>query len=76
MVLIIPLLIAFAGFYRVTQSPSFGMYRTVDIVQLLGSGACFGAVMVVVIVSVLIVSQERIRKRPVNSSRQRRRTPS
>lgn len=50
---IIPLMIAFAGFYRVTQSPSFGMYRTVDVVQLLGSGACFGAAMVGVIMSVL-----------------------
>jgi hypothetical protein len=43
---IIPLLIGFAGFYRVTQSPNFEMYRAVDIVQLLGSGVCFGAVMV------------------------------
>jgi hypothetical protein len=50
---IILLLIAFEGFYRVTQSPSFGMYRTVDIVQLLGSGVCFGATMVGVIVNVL-----------------------
>ena len=50
---IILLLTAFAGFYRVTQSPSFGMYRTVDIVQLVGSGVCFGATMVGVIVSVL-----------------------
>ena len=46
---IIPLLIGFVGFYRVTQSPSFGMYRAVDIVQLLGSGVCFGAAMVGVI---------------------------
>ncbi len=30
---IIQLLAAFTGFYRVTQSPSFGMYRTVDIVN-------------------------------------------
>jgi len=45
----IPLLIGFVGFYRVTQSPSFDMYRAVDIVQLLGSGVCFGAAMVGVI---------------------------
>jgi hypothetical protein len=43
---IIPLLIGFAGFYRVTQSPNFEMYRAVDIVQLLGSGVCFGATLV------------------------------
>jgi hypothetical protein len=42
---IIPLLTAFAGFYRVAQSPSLAMYRAVDIVQLLGSGVCFGAAM-------------------------------
>ena len=52
-VLIILMFIALSGVYRVTQSPSFGMYRTVDIVQLLGSGVCFGAAMVGVIVSVL-----------------------
>jgi hypothetical protein len=50
---IIPLVTGFAGFYRVTQSPTFGMYRTVDIVQLLGSGVCFGAVMVGVILTVV-----------------------
>ena len=33
---IIPILIGFAGFYRVTQSPSFEVYRAVDVVQLLG----------------------------------------
>lgn len=42
-VFIIPLLIGLLGFYRVTQSPQFESYRTVDVVQLLGSGACFGA---------------------------------
>jgi len=31
---IIPLLIGFVGFYRVTQSPIFEIYRAVDIVQL------------------------------------------
>lgn len=46
---IIPLMIGFVGFYRVTQSPSFEMYRAVDIVQLLGSGVSFGASMVGVI---------------------------
>jgi hypothetical protein len=45
----IPLLIGLAGFYRVTQSPHFELYRAVDIVQLMGSGVCFGATMVGVI---------------------------
>ena len=46
---IVPLLIGLAGFYRVTQSRSFDLYRAVDIVQFLGSGVCFGATMVGVI---------------------------
>lgn len=48
-VFIIPLMVGLVGFYRVTQTPSFELYRTVDIVQLLGSGACFGAAMAGVI---------------------------
>ena len=36
---IIPLLVGLLGFYRVTQSPQFESYRTVDVVQLLVSGA-------------------------------------
>jgi hypothetical protein len=46
---IIPLIIGLAGFQRVTQSPNYEMYRAVDVVQLLGSGVCFGATMVGVI---------------------------
>ena len=45
----IPLLIGFVGLYRVTHSPTFEMYRAVDIVQLLDSGVCFGAAMAAVI---------------------------
>ena len=46
---ILPLLAGLVGFYRVTQSPSFEMYRAVDVVQLLVSGGCFGAATVGVI---------------------------
>lgn len=46
---VIPLLIGLVGFNRVTQSPQFELYRTVDVVQLLGSGVCFGATMVGII---------------------------
>jgi hypothetical protein len=45
----IPLMVGSAGFYRVSHSPSFELYRTVDIVQLLGSGVCLGATLVGVI---------------------------
>jgi hypothetical protein len=50
-VFITVLIVGLAGFYRVTQSPSFELYRTVDIVQLLGSGACFGASMVGLVIA-------------------------
>jgi hypothetical protein len=46
---VVPIMIGVVGFFRVTQSPSFAMYRAVDIVQLLGSGICFGAAMVGII---------------------------
>jgi len=45
----IPLIVGLAGFYRVVQSPNFAAYRTVDVVQLLGSGACVGAALVGVV---------------------------
>ena len=46
---LITLFVGFMGVYRVSQSPNFQMYRTLDIVQLLGSGVCFGVTMVGVI---------------------------
>jgi hypothetical protein len=46
---IIPLVIGMVGFSRVAHSSNFEMYRTVDIVQLLGSGVCFGAALVGII---------------------------
>ena len=52
-VLIIPLFIGLLGFYRVTQSPQFESYRTLDVVQLLVSGACFGAALTGLIVMLL-----------------------
>jgi hypothetical protein len=56
---IILLLFALTGFYGVTQRPSFEMYRTVDVVQLVGSGACFGATMVGIIISIRQRRQSR-----------------
>jgi hypothetical protein len=50
---IIVLMIGLAGLYRVTQSPHYETYRRVDIVQLLGSGMCFGAVMAGVIFTII-----------------------
>jgi hypothetical protein len=44
-VLIIPLIVGLLGFSRVTKSPQFESYRTMDVVQLIGSGFCFGVVL-------------------------------
>lgn len=40
--IILSLMIGLSGLYRVTQGASFESYRTVDVVQLLASGAGFG----------------------------------
>ena len=44
---IIPLLSGLFGFHRVAESPQFESYRTMDVVQLLLSGACMGVTLVV-----------------------------
>jgi hypothetical protein len=49
---LIPLIVGFVGLNRVMQSPGFHLLRTVDVVQLLGSGVCFGATLVGIILSV------------------------
>jgi hypothetical protein len=52
-VLILPVIlviVGFAGLNRVMQSPNFAIYRTVDVVQFLGSGVCFGVAMVLIII--------------------------
>ncbi len=46
---LVPIIIGIVGVFRVTHSPTFEMYRPVDIVQLLGSGVCFGAALVGII---------------------------
>jgi hypothetical protein len=43
---IIALFFGLLGFYRVAQSPHFESYRTMDVVQLLVSGAGFGVALV------------------------------
>lgn len=43
---ILPLLFGLLGLSRVMQSPHFESYRTLDVIQLLVSGACFGAAVV------------------------------
>jgi hypothetical protein len=50
-VFIIPLFVGLAGFHRLMQNPQFELYRTVDVAQLVGSGACFGAALTGLIVT-------------------------
>lgn len=51
--IIIPLMIGLSGLYRVTQSASFKSYRSIDVAQLLVSGAGFGAALVCVMFTLL-----------------------
>ena len=51
--IIFALMIGLLGFYRVADSPHFASYRTVDIIQLLASGACIGAAFMAVMLRIL-----------------------
>jgi hypothetical protein len=50
---IIPLFFGLLGLSRVMQSAQFESYRTLDALQLVLSGACFGAALVGVMVRLL-----------------------
>ena len=47
------LFIGLIGLYRVMSSSQFESYRTVDVIQLVASGACFGAAFVALIAMLL-----------------------
>ena len=69
---IIALFFGLLGFYRVTQSPQFESYRTVDVVQLLASGAGFGVALVGLIlwlVPAARLTQSSTELRPKQSGR-------
>ncbi|MGA7341529.1 MAG: hypothetical protein WBE72_25420 [Terracidiphilus sp.] len=38
----VPLIVGLAGFFHLMSQPRFAEIRTVDVVQLTGSGMCFG----------------------------------
>jgi hypothetical protein len=40
--LFVPLLLGLFGVFDLTQRPRFANFHTVDVVQLLASGMCFG----------------------------------
>ena len=46
----IPIFIGSIGFVNLMHQPRFAAYRTVDVVQLLGTGACYGVAMVALII--------------------------
>ena len=50
---IIPLFIGLTGFYRVAQSPHFESYRTLDVAQLMVSGAGLGVALVILMFTLL-----------------------
>jgi hypothetical protein len=52
-VFIIVLVIGLIGLFSVTRSPDFDSYRTVHVITLIASGACFGAATVGIFVSLL-----------------------
>ncbi len=51
--LIVPLFFGLLGFLRVIESPQFESYRTLHVIQLLVSGACFGATLTGLLVMLL-----------------------
>ena len=45
----IPIIIGSAGLMNLMHQPRFETYRTVDVVQLLGTGLCYGVALVALI---------------------------
>ena len=45
----VPLLIGFIAMYNVTRYPRFAAFRSVDVVQLIACGMCFGVALVSII---------------------------
>jgi hypothetical protein len=45
-VLMVPLVIGLVGLAHLMQQPRFAAYRTVDVLQMTGSGMCFGVSLV------------------------------
>jgi hypothetical protein len=45
-----PIVIGSVGLANLMHQPRFETYRTVDVVQLLGTGACYGVALVALVV--------------------------
>ncbi len=44
--------VGLVGIFDLTERPSFGAIRTVDVIQLVGSGMCFGVALLALILIV------------------------
>jgi hypothetical protein len=51
--IIFALMIGLLGFYRVADNPHFASYRTVDVVQLMASGAAIGVAFMALMLRIL-----------------------
>ena len=51
--IIFALIIGLTGFFRVAGKPQFESYRTLDVAQLVLSGACFGAALAILMFTIL-----------------------
>jgi hypothetical protein len=47
---IVPLLIGLGGFSNVARSPRFETFHTVDVIQLIGTGMCFGVALYTLVI--------------------------
>jgi hypothetical protein len=48
--IVVPLIIGLIGFSSLTRSPRFATYHSVDVLQLLATGMCFGVALSALIV--------------------------
>lgn len=53
MLFFFPLMIGLIGLFRVVQGPHFASYRTIDVAQLLVSGAGLGVALVILMFTLL-----------------------
>jgi predicted RND superfamily exporter protein len=47
--IVLPVIIGLVGFFSLTQRPRFQTFHTVDVLQLLATGMCFGIALAVLI---------------------------
>jgi hypothetical protein len=49
---LVPLLIGLIGFFNLARSPRFEAFQSVDVLQLIATGMCFGVALTVLVVIV------------------------